>query len=198
MTNTGKPKGGLIPPESDEPSVAQVGTFIDPALYYSAVGDHDMISFTEAVVSAGDFLSSQYAPVGVEFADGTDQVLSNTAFVTDNVGVNANGDVTLVFSAAQTHLGLDFPGDLRIELYDGSVNLADLVWSSEAVGDFGGSGTGYFAGLVSDVSFDHVILSDPHDGYAFIDNLHYVVPEPGTLGLLAVGAVAAIRRRRDC
>ncbi len=65
------------------------------------------------------------------------------------------------------------------------------------VGDFGSVGSlGNFTGLESESAFDHVVLSDPVDGWAFIDDIHYLVPEPATALLLAVGAVSMLGRRR--
>ncbi len=171
---------------------ASATTFTDLAAYSSAVGEHDVITFTEDVVNVADILDDQYAPVGVSFLDGTDQVLSNTYFVEDNFGAAGWGDFTVGFLAPQTHLGVEFPGELRIELYSGEVSPGNLLWS----GDFGGlDTTGNFAGVIPEDTFDHMVLSDPGDDYAFIDNLHYVIPEPGTLTLLGLGALGVIRRR---
>ena len=170
---------------------APVTTFTDLAAYNSAVGEHDVITFSEDVVSAADILGDQYTPVGASFLDGTDQVLSNTLFVADQLGAAGWGDFTLGFSALQAHLGVEFPGELRIELYSGEVSPGNLIWS----GDFGGPDTtGNFAGVIPEDAFDYVVLSDPGDSYAFIDNLHYVVPEPGALALLGLGALGVIRR----
>ena len=166
-----------------------VTTYTDLALYNSAVGEHDVITFTEdeGVVSVDDILSDQYP--GVSF-DGNDIVeWYPLVYVSDEYGAGGWPDFTIEFAAPQTHLGVEFPGDLRIELYDGG----SPVWS----GDFGGAPTGNFGGvLLSDAVFDRVLLTDPNDGYAFIDDLHYVVPEPATLALVGLGGLAMIRRSR--
>ncbi len=180
-----------------------VDTYADHGTYLAAVGPHDLLTFTEPVVNPGDALDSQYAAVSVLFTDNDDAVMASPAFVTDGVGVNGNADfsgdgsITMQFATPQTHLGVDFPGELRIELYASGTGPADLIWSSEGMGDFGTEGsTGNFAGVASDVSFDHVILSDPRDDWVFIDNVHYLVPEPGTLALVAVGVLALTGRGR--
>jgi hypothetical protein len=176
--------------------------FTSSGLFDAAVGPHELITFTEPVVSPGDVLYDQYEPLGVLFLDGAtlgggddDVVLSAGGFVEDGVGVNANGSIEIEFAVPQAHLAVDFPGDLRIELFDG----ANLVWTSQAMGDFGGPGTGFFGGVVaSGGTFDRVILSDPVDGLAFIDNFHYDrVPEPGTfILLLGTGSLVLTISRR--
>jgi len=177
--------------------------FTDPALYQAAVGDQEIISFTEDVVSPGEILFAQYVDVGVVFADGEitgggddDVVMVDGSFVSDGVGVNPNGTMEIEFLAPQTHMGVDFPGGLRVELFSGP----DLVWSS--AGDLGGTGTGFFAGVVaSEGSFDRAVLSDPVDGFAFVDDLRYDrIPEPGTFLVLGTGGLALLvwrkRKRR--
>ena len=49
---------------------ADVVAFTDPDAYLTEVGDDELISFTEPVVSPGDILFEQYLSVGVVFADG--------------------------------------------------------------------------------------------------------------------------------
>lgn len=59
-----------------------------------------------------------------------------------------------------------------------------------------------FIGWISDTGFDSIVIDDPSKG-TVIDDFTYTsvsVPEPGTLGLLAVGLIslagASMRRRR--
>ncbi len=83
---------------------------------------------------------------------------------------------------------MDFPGLMRIELYD----QGRLIYTSS---NFLPGGVGNFAGLLSDAPFDAAVLIDPL-GEAEIDDLHFGVPAPGALPLLALGALTQRRRRR--
>ena len=49
-----------------------------------------------------------------------------------------------------------------------------------------GGGPGVFVGVVSSQLFDAATLSDPVDTNVVIDDLHFGVPAPPTLGLLAL------------
>lgn len=54
-----------------------------------------------------------------------------------------------------------------------------------------------FFGAISEQEFDRVTISHNITGEAYsIDEVYYGIPEPATLSLLAVGALALIRRRR--
>lgn len=159
--------------------------------YNTAVGAHEIITFTEFAV--GTTVTTQYSPQGVIFGDGNDFIITNGAFTVDGVGLDAAGSIELLFSSQQTAIGSEFPGALQFAIYNG----ATFLGSSD---QFGGSGSGFFGGLVSSDSFDRVIITDWVDGSAYIDNLHFgsaSVPEPGTLLLLGSGLVgmAGFRRR---
>jgi hypothetical protein len=60
----------------------------------------------------------------------------------------------------------------------------------------GGVGSG-FLGFISTVPFTTVRLYDAEKRETFgLDNVSFAVPEPGTLVLLAVGAISLLRKRR--
>ncbi len=156
--------------------------------YLAEVGSHEIITFTE--VPVGTVLSNQYASQGVNFAQGDDVVITSSSFDIDYVGVNAYGRIELLFNTPQSHIGVDFPGAICIEIYDGSSLIGDS-------GNFGGSGHGFFGGIVSTELFNRAVLLDWNDDMAYIDNLHYEsVPEPATMSMLLMGSLILIRKRK--
>ena len=83
---------------------------------------------------------------------------------------------------------MDFPGFLTIELF----SAGKLIHTAE----FGSAGVGNFGGLISSKLFDAALLIDPLGRDAEIDDLHFGVPAPGALWLIAVAALLPRRRRR--
>jgi hypothetical protein len=168
-------------------------SYTDLTAYNAAVGPHTVIDFTG--LAAGTIPSDQYAGLGVVFTDGDDRVRSESAFVTDEKGVDGFGQIHLTFTSPVNTIGAEFPGGLTIDLYNGET----LVGTS---GDLGGAGAGFFGG-VSGIAFDRAVLRDPVDDRVFIDNLHFgvnggVIPAPGAVVLGIVGAALTgwLRRRR--
>ena len=165
---------------------AGVQEFTDKDEWIDAVGEFTTIGFTGFEI--GTFITDQYADLGILFTDGSDSVqFSPTGFPNDEWGLDGNGDIAVAFDTPQLWIGADFPGILRIELYrDGR-----LFYVSK---DYG-VGIGQFVGLLSTKPFDAALLIDAA-GEAEIDDLHFGVPAPGTLPLLALGALWTRRRRR--
>ncbi|MFG0329421.1 MAG: hypothetical protein ACF8PN_05915 [Phycisphaerales bacterium] len=128
----------------------------------NAVSSFDTIRFTEH--PTGTVLGAQY--IGLLFVDGNDTIAANGAFVLDGIGCNGNGRINIEFDAPQFAIGVDFPGAVTIELYSNG----SLLYVSS---DFAGSGTGFFAGLVSNNDFDEVVIRDWVDDFVFIDDLSY-------------------------
>ena len=159
--------------------------FTDKDEWIDAVGEFTTIGFTGFEI--GTFITDQYADLGILFTDGNDSIHNTCSFVNDCWGLDGNGDIAVAFDTPQLWIGADFPGILRIELYrDGR-----LFYVSK---DYG-VGIGLFVGLLSAKPFDAALLIDAA-GEAAIDDLHFGVPAPGTLPLLALGALWTRRRRR--
>jgi len=172
------------------PASAAVMTFTDHAAWATAAGPHSTITFSE--LPPLTWLSDQYAVLGVHFTDGSDQVYSNSnIFLTDGVGLNgAFDETTLEFKMPITSLAMLFPGYLHVKLYlDGA-----LIFSSF---EFGHSGAGNFAGIISSQPFDEAYIYDAGSGLV-VDNLYFgpPVPVPGALALVGVAALACHPRRR--
>jgi MYXO-CTERM domain-containing protein len=169
---------------------AGVQEFTDKDEWIDAVGAFTTIDFTG--FEAGTVITDQYADLGILFTDGDDWIHNTCGFLNDCWGL-AGGDgkdhITLVFDAGEAYIGVDFPGDLQIDLY----SRGRLIHSSVFIA----GGHGNFGGVVSSVLFDSVVLSDPVFGFVAIDDLHFGVPAPGTLALLALGALTQRRRRRE-
>ena len=168
---------------------AAVGGFIeftDKDEWIAAVGRFTTMDFTG--FPPGTFITDQYADLGILFTDGNDSIHFTPSFPNDGVGLDGNGDISVAFDTPQSWIGVDFPGALQIELY----SSGRLIYTSSIVG---AGGIGFFLGLISDDLFDAAVLIDPL-GEASIDDLHFGVPAPGALWLLAVAALLPRRRRR--
>lgn len=153
---------------------AAVSNYTSLATFESVVGPQPLIRFTE--VPLGTAPTDEYASFGVQFVFDAhnETAFDPRAYLTDDIGLEGGREgqltfIRFVFDHPVHSLGVDFPGALHIVLFSG----ATLVGAST---NFGGVGPGHFAGVVSDVPFDRVVLTDWADGDVYIDNLH--VPEP--------------------
>jgi hypothetical protein len=84
-------------------------------------------------------------------------------------------------------VGFFFGGNAIFEAFDeeGGILASEF---------FGSSGSGFFLGIASDIPIGHVIMD--RSTISGIESFHFAaVPEPGTVGLLAVGGLGLFRRR---
>ena len=162
--------------------------FTDKDEWIAAVGDFTTIDFTG--FAQGTFITDQYADLGILFTDGNDTFFFTPSFINDSWGVDGNGNISVVFDTPQAWIGVDFPGFLTIELF----SAGNLIHTAE----FGFGGVGNFGGLVSSQLFDAAVLVEGIPGFeAEIDDLHFGVPAPATLALLALATLFSTRRRRS-
>ena len=168
------------------PAHAGVQEFTDKDEWIDAVGEFTTIDFTG--FPEGTFITDQYVDLGVLFTDGNDTIQEWGGFI-DGHGLRGSDTITIAFDSAQAYIGVDFPGDIQIDLFAGG----NLIYSALFIA----GGKGNFAGLVSTELFDSAFLSDPIVPSVFIDDLHFGVPAPGTLALLALGALTQRRRRQQ-
>ncbi|MCH8150741.1 MAG: hypothetical protein IH830_00025 [Planctomycetes bacterium] len=168
-----------------------VEEFTDKAEWISAVGRFTTIDFTG--FPDGTFITDQYADLGILFTDGNDNIfLSDNAFPNDGAGLFGGGftPIAVSFDTPQAWIAVDFPGAVQFELF----REGELIYTSSL---FGGGGVGFFAGLVSSELFDAAVILDPDDQSVFIDDLHFGVPAPGAIALLALASLFSTRRRRS-
>ncbi len=167
---------------------AGVIEFFEKSAWVDAVGRFETIPFTG--FPQGTFITDQYADLGILFTDGNDSInFSPTAFPNDAWGLDGNGDISVSFEAPQAWIGVDFPGTLQIELF----SSGRLFYTSSIAG---GGGAGFFFGLISSDLFDAAVVAEAAPGLeAEIDDLHFGVPTPGALWLLALSALRPRRRR---
>ncbi len=168
------------------PAHGGVQEFTDKDEWINAVGEFTTIDFTG--FSEGTFITDQYADLGVLFTDGNDTISVNDGFLNDGSGLRGSDTITIAFNSPQAYIGVDYPGGMKFELF----SEGQLFFT--AIND--SAGVGNFLGVLSTELFDTAILSDPNLTDVFIDDLHFGVPAPGTLALLALGALCMCRRRR--
>ena len=170
------------------PSVADVIEFTDKDEWIAAVGDYTTIDFTG--FHEGTKITDQYADLGILFTDGYDFIHFSQSYLNDGVGLYGGyyEDIDVAFDMGQGWIAADYPGAIQFDLYSG----AELIHTAA----FYPGGAGNFAGLVSTVPFDNVVISGA--GSVCIDDLHFGVPAPSALALFCLfSASAGWRRRRE-
>ncbi len=170
------------------PVYAGVQEFTDKDEWIDAVGEFTTIDFTG--FPDGTFITDQYADLGVLFTDGNDTIHNTCGYENDCWGLRGSDTITIAFDSPQAYIAVDYPGGMKFQLF----SEGRLIYTS---GDFGLGGAGNFAGLLSTDLFDGALLYDWIDGTVFIDDLHFGVPAPGSLPLLALGALTQRRRRQQ-
>jgi hypothetical protein len=170
---------------------AIVVEYTNKASWQAAAGIYSTITFAELPVNT--LVTNQYSNLGVVFTDGSDYIdgfYPNT-YLNDGYGLNgALDDTWLAFSQPMYTIAVDYPGSVDVSLY----LEGQLIYASSHFHIPGGLGG--FAGLVSDVPFDTVHLTDIESGL-FIDDLHFgpTIPASGAMALLIAAGLVQRRRR---
>ena len=89
------------------PAMAQVN-YSTLSSFNAAVGPHTIIPFTTLPDAAT--ITTEYSGQGVTFVDGNDLQWYSSVFVTDNAGVDGDGQIELTFSTPVYAIGAEFPG----------------------------------------------------------------------------------------
>src|SRR5687767_14832672 len=114
---------------------ASVTVFSSKTAWQSAAGSYATITFTE--LPAFSWITDQYAPLGVLFTDGADQVDMDATLYEDSFGLRGVFDeTTLQFLAPMTTLAIDFPGAAKITL----LRNEEPIYTSPLLG---GGGVGH-------------------------------------------------------
>lgn len=106
--------------------------------------------------------------------------------------VDFTGSTSDVYSTG----GFFWPSDIGCNWIQG--NPLQLELSDGTFLDYVPSGPTDFVGFVSDVPLDWIRIEAPDvvvSAWATVDHFYIDSPEPGSLALLAIGALVAIRRR---
>jgi hypothetical protein len=174
------------------PLHASVIEYTNKAAWESVVGSFATIDFVLPPINTP--ITDQYADKGIVFGDFA-YSHSSSAYPNDLWGLyRPNGGVWAHFDEPRYSIAVDYPGSIRFELFlDG-----ESVYLSSVFSVPGPSGTGGFAGIVTSMPFDEAFLHKGPGLSTTIDDLHFgtIVPAPGALGLIVLGALIGPRRRR--
>lgn len=157
------------------------------AVFLAQVPTPTTISFTG--FADNTFLTNQYAGVGVTFKEGNDYIDTDPAFTKDFKGARGERGMDIRFDTQWNAVAFWFPGALVMQFYQDDTFLAGTR-------SFGGSGRGFFAGAITDTSFNRVLIFEGDDAVN-IDELIFgnsaiatvPVPAPFLLMIVALGAL---------
>lgn len=166
---------------------AEVIEFTDKDEWIAAVADYTTIDFTG--FDEGTVITNQYSHLGITFTTGYDVVLHGWgSFPNDGAGIGGADTYTeIVFDTPQLWIAADYPGSVQFDLYSHGEFLNCSGFFTNGIGDF--------AGLVSSVPFESVIITDPVLPPHFIDDLYFGVPSPGALSLITMTILFPRRAR---
>ncbi|HRP63495.1 MAG TPA: hypothetical protein PK400_09405, partial [Phycisphaerales bacterium] len=138
-------------------------------------------------------LPHHYADLGVTFTGQQLGYFHSSGLFNDGEGIRSNNDTLwATFDEPQRAIAVDYPGQIRFQLYSNGQLIFTSILFSPGMGQ-----TQAFAGLISDQSFDAVHLYRVNSTYVYIDDLHFGIPTPGALSVFALTAFGCRRRRRS-
>jgi hypothetical protein len=172
------------------PCSADIVGFTDRDEWEQAVGAFTTIDFTG--FEPLTLITDQYADLGVLFTDENDvTVHSWDVFVNDGEGLegsNFDDQITVEFDLPHLWFAVDHAGSAFIDVYDDDIFLGTFE-------HFAG-GAGKFTGIVSDLAFNKIVIHRGGDSPPFIDDLHFGIPAPGAIAVLALAGLLGTGSRR--
>jgi MYXO-CTERM domain-containing protein len=175
-----------------EGAVASVEVYFDFEEWQSALSATTTIDF--AGFPQATVVFDEFEEQGVLFPTQDTFILNGCSnFPTDCAGLHSgiiSGNITMQFLGPIYGIGTHFIGDNQTNLFnDGQLIYSSLGWNGPA---------GSFVGYVSTQPFtEAVIASVGTVPINVIDDLHFGVPGPGALPLLALAGAIGGRRRRQ-
>jgi len=167
----------------------------DGAAWCQATPPFSEITFADLPVNT--LVTEQYASLGVHFTDADGNWVQGhfpASYIQDGWGLNGNSSVELTFDAPMWSFASFFPGLGKFSFFAGDVHL----FTSDLLGP---GGLDNFAGFMTDVAFDRVIIvGGPPDIFGnpdkvFFDDFYFSsVPAPGVLSGVFVMLLGSRRR----
>ena len=170
---------------------ADVLEFDDKGAWIDATGgDFTTIDFTG--FPSGTVITNQYIDLGLIFDSGDPNYIQGplNGYVNDDWGLDGRDEVIIEFAQPIQWFGMDFPGNLHIQLIrDGEVG--EPIY-------FGAGGVGNFGGVIADQPFDGVRIHD-YGGFenTNLDDIFFgpPIPGPGAHAALAITGLARAQRK---
>ena len=187
----------LVTTNANAATITEFGPFEDGRIAWEeAVGEWETIGFTEQ--PPGTFLTDEYLESdGIVFGNNP-QIIGPAfdSFVMDGFGIRSaiDGTIEIDFTIPLQTVAFDLSGSGEVEFFsDGESIAGPIPW--------GLTGSGLFAGFISDTPFDRVVLTDSNE--IAVDDLRYgmIVPGPGVAVLFVLAGLPgfagfAARRRQ--
>lgn len=161
--------------------------------WFADVGGLDNVSIVD-FVGFEDLtpISNQWAHLGVNFTgDVFTSGESNIIYPNDGWGCEGYPDINVTFDEPINWIGVDMPGGTTIQLYINDQFIHQTI-------HLGGSGTGFFGGIISDEPFNRVRFSTEGAHAEFLDDIYFgpVIAIPTPASILALGIALLLRQRR--
>jgi len=155
---------GLDIPTPQQSALTSITEYTDEATWAAALGVPTAIN-PYGDLASGVIVTNQYSSLGALYTDGDDLTVDSVEAI-DGRYLQGGGGINVEFSDPINAVGINYPGALRVTGY---LDGAEVFVSS----DFGGSGSGFFAGIISTDQFDRILIVDWVDSAVFIDDINY-------------------------
>lgn len=155
---------GLTVPTPQSTASRSITEYTDQAAWEAAAAAAITVN-PYGDLGVGVIVTDQYLALGALYTDADDQTYPYSESI-DGMLLNGNGRIHVTLSSPAMAVAVNYPGAVAIIGYLGG---AEIFSSS----DFGSSGSGLFAGIVSTEPFDSLEIYDWVDDAVYIDDLDY-------------------------